>query len=660
MSPSPARPPERTQQLLGAYLARQTAGKRAGTIPRRAPDPHLPLSFAQEQLWLHAQAAPELPLYNEPMTVYRRGPLDVVALERSLGEILRRHEAWRTALVVQNGEPRQVVHPPAPFPLSVVDLRHLPPGEREFEALRLATMDAARPFDLERGPLFRARLVHVADDDHRLYLTLHHIIFDGVAIHRVFLPELVVLYTACAAGQPSPLPEPAVQYGDFVRWQRDSAPDPAWTPQREYWQARLAGAPAELPLPTDRPRPRVQSFRGALVRFVLPTPLSDGLRTLSRHERATLYMTLLAAFKILLHRYTGGDDIVVGSVTAGRKHPDLETVLGYFVNPVVLRTDLGGDPPFRDLLARVRETTLEALGHADVPFTHVVKALRHQRDPGRTPLLQAVISMEMPMPTLDPGWRYSQTDISSGMAKFDLDLQVEDHAEGISGRVIYPTDLFEAPTIQRLVRHYQTLLEGIVADPGRRLSDLPLMTADERHEVLVAWNATTASYPEHSTVHRLFEAQVQRSPDAVALVLDDRQLTYRQLNQRANQVAHHLQALGIGPGASVCVGMERSLELVVAVLGILKAGGGYVPLDPEHPMERLAFMVRDCGAAALVTDRQSLDRMPRDVRTVCLDAEADAIAGRSDTNLTTPVTAEHLAYAMYTSGSTGRPKGVAV
>ncbi len=661
MIPSAARSPERSRQLVDAYLARRAAGERASPIPRRAPGPHPPLSFAQEQLWIHAQVAPDLPLYNEPMTVYRRGPLDVAALERSLTEILRRHEAWRTTVAVEHGEPVQVVRPPAPFPLPRVDLRHLPPAERESEALRLAGDDARSPFDLARGPLLRARLVHLADDDHRLYLTLHHIIFDGVAIHGIFLPELVALYAAFAAGQPSPLAEPAVQYGDFARWQRDSAADPAWATQLGYWKRRLADLPAQLSGPTDRPRPRVQTFQGALERFALPTSLSDALRTLSRSERVSLYMLLLAAFKALLHRYGRHDDVVVGSVTAGRKHPDLGGVLGYFVNPVVLRTDLGGDPPFREALARVRETTLDALSHDDVPFTRVVQTIAHGRDPSRNPLLQVVFSMEMPMPALDSGWGYRQTDVGTGLAKFDLDLQVEDRAEGIRGRVIYQTDLFEAATIRRLVRHYQTLLEGVATDPGRRLAALPLLTEDERHQALEVGNATGASYPADSTVHRVFEAQVERAPDAVAVVFDDRQLTYRELNRRANRLAHRLIRRGLRPGSVVGIYLERTPELVVAILASLKAGAVYLPLDPGYPRELLAFMLEDAGAAAVVTGASLAGALPAG-GALRVDVDGDDAAGVSgpDDDLAVDVSAEDLAYLMYTSGSTGRPKGVAI
>jgi len=649
------------REALDAYLQRvEEERARDVIVPRRRrAGERAPASFAQRQLWLHARLAPGAPVYNESITIHRDGPLDVAALEQGLAEILRRHEAWRTTFAAEDGELWQVVHDPPPVRLPVDDLSELPPDEREREALRLATDDARRPFDLERGPLVRPRLVRLTRDRHRLFLALHHIVFDGVSIYGVLLPELAALHEAFAAGRRPALPEPPVQYADFAAWQHAWVESVEAARQLDFWRARLADAPGALPLPVDRPRPAAQTFAGAMERLAIPPALADALKAAGRREGATFYMTMLAAFATVLHRYSGHDDIVLGSVTSGRKRPEVEALLGYFVNPVALRLDLSGDAPFTELLRRVRDAVLDALANDGIPFERVVAAVRPDREAARNPLFQVMFSME-PAATPPAGWRITQPDVETGASKMDLYLEMEEQAGRVAGRFFYSTDLFDAATIRRMAGHLSTLLEGIAADPTRRLLALPLLTPAERHRLLVEWNRTEAPYPATSTVHEVFAAAARRDPRRVAVVHESRRMTYAELDARASGLAHRLRALGVGPDRRVAVAMERSPELIVALLAILKAGGAYVPLDPSYPPGLLRFMLDDADAAAVITDSRLLRRLPeaRPV-TVCLDAigaEALAAAGAPRSH----AGPDHLAYAIYTSGSTGRPKGVAV
>ncbi|HET7342934.1 MAG TPA: amino acid adenylation domain-containing protein [Methylomirabilota bacterium] len=647
------------RERLDAYLA-QHAATAPAAIARRPPGAAAPLSFAQQQIWLHAQLAPEVPLYNEPFTIRRTGPLDVRALEAALSEIVRRHEAWRTTFAVEGGAPVQIVQPPWPVRLPLVDLTSLPVEARQPAALRLAHDDARRAFDLGRCPLVRALLVRLADDDHRLFLTVHHIVLDGVSIYRVLLPELTALYEAFAAGCPSPLAEPPVQYADFAVWQRERLRGDALAASLAWWRRHLEHPPALL-LPVDRPRPAVQSFAGARHCLALSPRLSRDLKTLARRENSSLYMTLLAAFEVLLHRYTGQDDLMLGTVSAGRSRPELENLLGFFANPVPLRADLGGDPTFAELLGCVRERTLEALAHDDVPFELLVNELSAERDAGRNPLFQVAFSLEAPRAPAAGGWDASHLDVDVGTSKFDLYLELDERPDTIVGRVVYRTDLFDAATIARLAGAYERLLEAVVADPCRRLSALPVLDESERGQLLVAWSTTRAPYPEDSTVHAVFEAQAAGGADAVALIMGDERVTYAELNRRANRLAHRLRALGVRPDDRVGVCLERSIDLVIALLGILKAGGAYVPLDPAYPRDRLRFMVADAGVRVLLTRAGLRDRVAgADLRVVALDAEANAVAAERDDNPPGVAWPDSLAYVMYTSGSTGQPKGVAV
>lgn len=648
--------------LLEKYLRGELSHGAAAWhgIPRRPAGERAPLSFGQQQIWLLGQIAPDRPVYNECVTIRMVGPLDVTALERGFNEIVRRHESWRTTFAIVDGELSQVIHPPPDIALPVIHLEGLPEEQREPEALRLATEDARMLFDLAKGPLLRARLIKMDEAEHRLYLTLHHIIFDGVSIYDVLLPELAALHGAFSVGKPSPLPEPVIQYADYAHWQRQRIQEDYLAVHLPYWRQLLGGLPM-LQLPTDHPRPAVQAFRGALQRIALPRTLVDALKEMSRREGVTLYMILVSTLVTLLHRYARQDDIVIGTVTGSRDRPEIEKLMGFFLNTLALRTDFSDDPTFRELLQRVRRATLDAQAHKDVPFERVVQDLHPQRNSAQNPLFQVLFTFEPPLAPLDVSWSMSQLDIDVGTAKFDLSVELDDRPDGIIGRFEYNADLFEEATIARMIGHFHMLLEGVVGNPARRVSELPLLTEAERHQMLVEWNATEADYPREQCFHALFEAQVAKTPDAVAAVFAGEQITYRALSQRANQLAHHLQAHGVGAETLVGICVERSLDMLVGVLAILKAGGAYVPLDPTYPPARLAFMLEDAHVRVLLTEKHLVSELPtHDIAVVCLDRDWNAIAQHSTQPPRSTTTPEHLAYLIYTSGSTGQPKGVMI
>jgi amino acid adenylation domain-containing protein len=622
-----------------------------------------PTSFPQQLLWLLDQLEPGRAIYNLPGPVRLTGALDIAALEQSLNEIVRRHEALRTTFDEVDGTPVQVIAPGLELTLPVTDLCHLPAGEREAASRRLVTEEARKPFDLARGPLVRAELLRLGDQEHVLLLTMHHIVSDGWSL-QVLNKELAALYEAFSAGRPSPLPGLPIQYVDFAHWQREWLQGEALEKQLAYWRAQLAGAPAVLELPTDRPRPAEQSFRGAQASVMLPASLTEALKAMGQREGATLFMTLLAAFQALLSRYTGHEDIVVGSPIANRTRTELEGLIGFIANLLALRTDLSGDPSFRELLGRVREVTLGAYAHQDLPFERLVGELQPERSLSHAPLFQVMlVLLNNPREVLRlPGLTLEPLEVDTGTAKFDLALFIWEEEGGLKVQSEYNTDLFDAATITRMLTAFQNLLRGVVVDPDQPLSALPLLTNTERHQLLVEWNKSHADYPNRC-IHELFEAQAARTPDAVALVFEDKQLTYRELNRRANQLAHYLRKRGVGPESLVGVCLERSLELVVGLLGILKAGGAYVPLDPGYPPERLAFMLEDAQVPWLLTEQRLWDKMNvgQDAilsHIVRLDADWEAIAEESEQNPASGVTADNLAYVIYTSGSTGRPKGV--
>jgi len=632
-------------------------------IPSASRSGELPLSSAQQRLWFLDKLDPGGFSYNIPTLVRVTGPLNVTALEQSLNEIVRRHEGLRTTFSSMEGRPVQVITPSSTLKIPMMDLRELSETDREGEVRRLSIEEAQCPFNLAQGPLLRVKLLCLAEEKHVLLLTMHHIISDGWSIDVLFR-ELEALYEAFSADKPSPpLPELPIQYADFALWQRQWLEGRVLEAQLSYWIRQLNGAPSVLELPADRPRPPIHRYRGARQHFALSRPLSDSLKALSRQEGVTLYMSLLAVFQVLLHRYSSQDDIVVGSPIAGRNRVETEALIGLFVNTLVIRTDLSGNPSFLELLGRVRDVTLGAYAHQDLPFEKLVEELHPERNLSHNPLFQVMFTFQN-APSQGPdleGLNVSLEEVDSGTAKVDLTLSVVDTEHGLSGQLGYNTEIFDDSTITRLLGHYQSLLESIVANPEARVSDLPMLTEAESHQLLVEWNDTLSDFPMDSCIHQLFEAQVERTPNSVAVVFGDKKLTYRELNWRSNQLGHHLRKLGVGPDVPVGICLDPSEDMIVGLLGILKAGGAYVPLDPAYPKERLAFMLEDTQAPVLLTQERLLPTLPEhSAQVVCLDSTPSSFQGESQGDLINQATAEELAYIMYTSGSTGTPKGISV
>ncbi|MGA9917346.1 MAG: condensation domain-containing protein, partial [Paraburkholderia sp.] len=627
-----------------------------------ARDGDLPLSFAQQRLWFIDQLDPGNSVYNFPVAVRLKGSLNLVALEKSLNEIVRRHEALRTTFSMVDGQPAQVIASTLSIALPIVDLRALAEVERENEVQRLVVEEARRPFDLASGPLLRAKVLQLADDEQVGLLTMHHIVSDGWSA-GILIREMAALYLAYCAGSPSPLPELPIQYADFAHWQREWLQGAVLQRQLDYWKEQLDGAPPLLELPEDHPRPAVQTFRGGHQSLLLPKAIGSALKALSRNEAATLFMTLLAAFKVLLHCYTGHDDLVVGTPVANRNRLEIEGLIGFFVNALVLRTDLSGNPTFRELMRRVRKVCVDAYAHQDLPFERLVEELHLERDLSRNPLFQVMFVLQnSPVNAVElPGLSLNPVIADGGTTHFDLTLHIVDTEQGLVATAAYNTDLFNADTTTRMLAHFQTLLEAIVKGPDRHLSELSLLTDTQRQQVLSGSNDIFCSYNPVLNIHQLFEAQVERTPEAVALVFENQQLTYKELNSRSNQLAHRLRRLGAAPEVPVGVCLERSLEVVISLLAILKAGGVFLPLDPAYPRQRIGFMLEDSKAAVLLTHKSLIAGLPEHrARVICLDSDADAIARESAENPTSSNDPDNLAYIIYTSGSTGQPKGVLV
>ncbi|HLA75266.1 MAG TPA: amino acid adenylation domain-containing protein, partial [Gammaproteobacteria bacterium] len=648
------------EELLALLLEEQGIDtEQAPPLTPRARNTPPPLSFAQQRLWFLEQWEQGSAAYNICDAARLSGVLKVDILERALSEIVRRHEVLRTTFKSIEGTPVQVIHPATPLNLPLIDLRLLPRPQREAEVLRMAGEAARQLFNLDQGPLLRVTLLRVDEHEHVLLLTIHHIIFD-IWSRKVFRRELHTLYEAYLQGRAAPLAELPIQYADYAYWQREWLQSGLQAQQMAYWKERLGGALPVLELPADYPRPAQQTFNGALVSRVLPDALSQALLHLGQREGATLFMTLLAAFKALLHRYTGQHDIIVGTPIANRSRIETEGLIGFFLNTLALRTDVSGDPSFTELLIRVREQALQAYDHQDLPFERLVEELQPTRDPSHSPLFQVmfVLQNDVQQSVGLPGVTFTPLEVDNHTAKFDLTVFVIESGRRLTTHFEYNTDLFSEQTVAPWLDHWQTLLEGIVADPAQRLSELPLLSAPERHRLLVEWNPWPP-FPTEQTLAGLFEAQVERTPHAIAVAFEDRVLSYDELNGRANQLAHRLRALGVGPEVLVGLCMERSLELVVGLLGILKAGGAYVPLDPGYPKERLAFLLEDTGVRVLVAQQRLVAQLPAHrARVLCLPSAA--LEEESRANPVSGVRPDHLAYVMYTSGSTGTPKGVAV
>lgn len=630
-------------------------------IPRVDRNGKLILSYSQERLWFINQLEPENVAYNAPAAVRILGPLDMESMERTLQEIVRRHESLRTRFLSIDGEAQQIIDPTLFVGLPVLDLSHLPESEREAEAQRVSHEEAQLPFDLAQGPVFRAKLIKLSSKDHVLIFNMHHIVCDAWSI-GVLVGEVSAIYNSFVKGHPSPLPELEIQYADFSAWQRQLLNGPLLEKQLEYWKKRLASV-EPLNLPTDRPRTSILRPEGATIRFTVEKSVTESLKMLSRKQNATLYMILLAAFQSLLGRYSGQADIAVGSPIAGRLRPETEVLIGVFINTLVLRTDLSGQPDSLDLLRQVKETAIEAYAHQDVPFEKLVEVLLPQRDLTQMPLFQVLfVFQNVPFTGLQLGAaKMLPFDVDNGAAQFDVTMMLEETSSGMEGSIAYNTGLFHAATITRMIEHYQMLLNGIVKAPDQPIAWLPLLTAGERAQVIEEWNRTETQYSRKECLHDLFEAQAASTPGATAVVDGDREFSYDELNRRANQVARHLKKLGAGPDVIVGLCMERSAEMVVGMLGILKAGGAYMPLDSEYPAERLNYMLQDAQLRFLLTQERLKDIFADFTGSViCVDAQhAEKILEESDANPgETNVSLYNLAYVLYTSGSTGRPKGV--
>jgi amino acid adenylation domain-containing protein len=630
-------------------------------IARLANRQSAPLSFAQQRLWFLGQLEPNSAAYNLTEAIAIVGDLNVEVLQESLDAIVAHHEVLRTNFIASDGDPVQVISEFRSVELKMIDLKDYPPSERSTQVERLLQEEAQCPFNLTSDLMLRACLVVRSPQEHILLLVMHHIATDGWS-KGILFEQLTTLYQAFNGGLPNPLPPLPIQYADYAVWQRQRLSGEVLEQQLNYWKQQLVGATPVLELPTDRPRPPVQSYRGAKQSFILPKSLSKALQTLSRQEGVTLFMTLLAAFQTLLYRYSGQEDILVGSPIAGRNREEIEGLIGFFVNTLVLRTDVSGNPSFRELLQKVRSLAMSAYANQELPFEKLVEQLQPERSLSYNPLFQVMFVLQnTPKQTLElPGLSLTRFEVNNFTSTFDLTLSVVETEQGLQGLWEYSTDLFDAARIERMSEHFQILLEAIVTDPQQQVTQLPLLSADERQQLLVEWNNTQADYPQQC-IHQLFEQQVEKTPNAVAVVFQDKQLTYQQLNNRANQLAHYLQTLGVGPDVLVGVCIERSLEMVVGLLGILKAGGAYVPLDPEYPQERLEFMVEDTQTPVLLTQKKLVNSLPtHQAQVICLDSEWELIVHHSQENPVSEVTVDNLVYIIYTSGSTGKPKGVMI
>jgi amino acid adenylation domain-containing protein len=624
----------------------------------------LPLSFAQQRLWFVEQLDPGDPAYNLPVALRLRGRLDVAALERSVAEVARRHESLRTVFRPgADGDAVQTVLEPGPFAFRRVELAGVPEAEREARVRELAREEAAAPFDLAAGPLLRGALLRLGEDDAVALFTLHHIVSDEWSA-PILVREVSVLYEAFARGASSPLPELPVQYADYAAWQRRWLAGETTARQLAYWRERLRDAPPLLELPTDRPRPAVPHPEGGIRVAHFPAELADALRALSRREGATPFMTLLAGFQALLARYAGTDDVLVGTPVAGRTRLETEAMIGFFVNTLVLRADLSADPTTRELLAQARERMLEAQTHQDVPFERLVDELRVERSLGHTPLFQVMFTLA------EPGGeplRLGEVEVEplpteTGATPFDLALVLAGEDGGLRCSVEYRAELWDAATVDRMLEHFRVLLAGMAADPLARVSALPLMPPGERERVVERWNDTAYDFPRHLTLHEAFAARAARTPDATAVVFEGGELTFAGLDARAAGVAARLRSLGVGPEERVGITMERGPEMPAAVLGVLRAGAAYVPLDPAYPEDRLRWVLEDCGARVLLTQGALAERFEWFAGEVVAVDKAPLQRGTPVDAAALPHSSspDNLAYVIYTSGSTGRPKGVAV
>ncbi|WP_027248867.1 non-ribosomal peptide synthetase [Planktothrix agardhii] len=622
----------------------------------------LPLSYAQQRLWFLDQLEPNSSFYNVPLALHLEGTLKIDVLEKSLQEIIQRHEALRTNFATVEGNPVQVIKPESNWQLTLVNGKDSPKYREDQEIKKWLEIHSHQPFDLANDSLIRATLLKLSDTEHFLLICLHHIVSDGWSM-GVFIQELTTFYNAYTKGLEPLLPELPIQYADFAIWQREYLQGEIRQNQLNYWQKQLAAAPALLHLPTDRPRPPEQRFEGDQINGILSPELSQDLNKLSREKGVTLFMTLLTAFKVLLYRYTGQEDILVGTPIANRTRSELAGLIGFFVNTLVLRTDLAGNPSFSEALKQVRKTATDAYDHQDLPFEMLVEALQPERNMSYTPLFQVMFGLDNEIvDSIDlEGIKATRQPLEFKTSKFDLSLSIQVKEAGLTAIWEYNTDLFDKSTIERLSGHFVNLLTGIIANPEQTVSQLPLLTESERNQLLFDWNQTEIDYKNDLCLHQLFEQQVKQNPQAIAVKLEDEFLTYEELNCKANQLAHYLQSLGVKSDSLVGIFVERSLDMIIGILGILKAGGAYVPLDINYPQERITYLIEDTQLSIVLTQSKFIEQLPKFIpNTICLDQDWSIIAKQSTVSPLVEVDQHNLAYIIYTSGSTGQPKGVMI
>lgn len=652
----------KTEIMAFLQMANSAHVADSNQISRADRSQEIPLSFSQQRLWFLDQFEPGSTAYSILVAIRVEGSLDLAILEKTYNEIVRRHEALRTVFVVgESGQPIQKINPYTWFSVPVHSLEDLPEAQRDDEAHAYIQQQARIPFDLSQGPLYRFEVIRLSPNVHILFYNFHHIVSDGWST-TVFFNELPEIYKAIAFNVPSPLPELPFQYADYAVWQRRSHTPQAFQKQLDFWKQKLAGTLPILELPADHPRPAMQTFNGAVITTILPKRLADRLKALASYHEVTLFVVLLAAFKALLYRYTGQVDLVVGTPVANRHSVDVEKLIGFFVNTLVLRTDVSDNPTFLDLLHRLREGSFEAFAHQELPFEFLVDALHIQRDTSHSPVFQVMfIHQNMPSRYVKvPGWEVKPLVVDPGSAKFDLTVSLGEVNDDLHCTFEYNTDLFNHDTIHRMLGHYQTILDAVCNDVRQRLDDLPLLTEGERQQVLVEWNNTRADYPQ-LCVQELFAEQAKRTPQATAVQFEGQTITYQELDRRSNQLARHLQMHGVGPEKLVGIHIERSIEMVIALLGVLKAGGAYLPLDPHFPKDRLAYMVEDSQAGVMLTQSHLVTNLATgQAKIFCMDTDWAEIEKCSDAPLVVNYSLDHLAYVLYTSGSTGRPKGVQV
>jgi len=631
-------------------------------------DRDLPVSFAQQRLWFIDQLEAHSPLYNMPTALRFIGQMDISVFERALREIVHRHEILRTNFVIVNGNPVQKIKPFLDLTLPIIDLRSLSSEKIELEVRRWVSEEAEHPFNLMQEPLIRAKLLVLGEGKYKgekeyiLLFTLHHIVSDGWS-EDILIREFMALYEAFLHGNSSPLARLPIQYSDYAVWQREWLQGAVLEQLLAYWKSQLADAPSILELPTDYPRPSVQSYRGKTHKFAINKALALQLQELSLCQGVTLFMTLLAAFNILLSRYSGQQDICIGTPVANRTRTEVEGLIGFFVNTLVLRTKLSGDLCFSEFLQREREVCLGAQSHQDLPFEKLVEELQPVRDMSHNPVFQVMFVLQnAPSRELKlTGLRMNSVNIESQAAKFDLTLEIAEQGDSLLGAFEYSTDLFNSKTIERMGTHFQCLLENIVAHPEKRLGDLSLLTNNESQQVLAEWNNTKTSFPVNNCLQQLFETQVELNPNAVAIVFENRSYTYAEINIAANRIAHYLCNIGAGVESIIGICAHRSTELIVGLLGIMKAGAAYLPLDPDYPQERLSILAKDAGLRWILVQPECADVLPpSNAQLIRLDRQLSEFVLSSADNPVINVAPDQLAYVLYTSGSTGRPKAVGV